>query len=148
MSSRDREDPYPGFRFLVEIDSIVVAGFSEVSGLGIEIDTEEYDEGGINHYTRTLHNGTKHPNLTFKRGLTDSPHLWAWIRRAVEGRAKRHDGRVIMKDYEGEKGIGWEFLGAYPVRWEGPELAADQGAVAMETLEITHRGLDIHGGGP
>ena len=32
-----RIDPYLGFRFLVEIEGLLVAGFSEVSGLQAEI---------------------------------------------------------------------------------------------------------------
>ena len=39
MAPAQRDDPYKGFNFLVEIDGVPVAGFSEVSGL--ECDTTE-----------------------------------------------------------------------------------------------------------
>ena len=40
-----RIDPYKGFRFRVEIDGIQQGGFAECSGLGSEIQVEEYREG-------------------------------------------------------------------------------------------------------
>ena len=40
-----RNNPYSGFNFLVEIDGLVDAGFSEISGLGHEIAVIEYREG-------------------------------------------------------------------------------------------------------
>jgi len=40
-----RRDPYVNFNFLVEINGMIEAGFSEVSGLYIETDIFEYKEG-------------------------------------------------------------------------------------------------------
>ena len=37
-----RNDPYSAFNFLVEIDSVIVAGFSEVGGLDTTTDPIEY----------------------------------------------------------------------------------------------------------
>jgi len=46
---------------LVEINGLVVGGFSEVSGLEVEIDVEEYREGGKNEYVHYLPTGAKYP---------------------------------------------------------------------------------------
>jgi hypothetical protein len=35
----------------------------------------------------------------------------------------------------------WDFRDAYPVKWSGPELKADSGTVAVESVELVHRGL-------
>ena len=35
----------------------------------------------------------------------------------------------------------WSFAGAFPVKWTGPDLKAQSGEVAMETIEIAHQGL-------
>ena len=40
------QDPYRNFRFLVEIEGIPQAGFTECSGIAAEIDVIEYREGG------------------------------------------------------------------------------------------------------
>jgi len=41
------QDPYRSFNFAVEIDAIMVAGFSEVSGLTAETEVIEYRTGGM-----------------------------------------------------------------------------------------------------
>jgi hypothetical protein len=37
--------------------------------------------------------------------------------------------------------IWWDFKEAFPVKWTGPELRADSGNVAFESIELAHRGL-------
>lgn len=50
-----RDDPYGNFNFLVDLGtgdtSTVVAGFQDVTGLGIEVTTAEYRNGNepVNH---------------------------------------------------------------------------------------------------
>ena len=145
MTAGDRTDPYLGFRFRVELDSLIVGAFAQVSGLSIEIDTEEVPEGGVNHYTRTVPTGTSHSNVTLERGLTDSSELWDWMQATVHGRVDRRNGRIILLDAAGDETWSWSFRGAYPVSWEGPDLDAAGSEVAIERLELAHLGF---GGGP
>lgn len=139
MSSRT--DPYRNYRFTVEIDSLIVGGFTEVEGLERELQTEEYEEGGRNHFTHTLPDRMTHPTLTLRRGLTDSDAFWGWIQDVTYGTIERKSGRLVVMDETGREVWGWEFREAYPVRWSGPDFRADQGAVAIETVELAHRGL-------
>src|SRR5450631_7703 len=44
------QDPLLGFRFAVEIEGLVTAGFSDVTGLHGEIEVLPYREGGLNAY--------------------------------------------------------------------------------------------------
>lgn len=148
MSTTNKRDPYLGFRFRVEVDSLVVAGFSEVTGLELGMQPEEYEEGGVNTHTHRLPTRYTQPNVVLRRGLTDSRELWDWIENAVNGRIERRNGRVILLDSTGELSWGWSFRDAYPVRWAGPELRADQGAVAIETLELAHEGVTKMNGLP
>lgn len=152
MSVEERADPYAGFRFLVEIDSLIVAGFSEVSGLELEMQPEDYQEGGVNHFTHKLPARFDHPNLVLRKGLTDSQTLWTWITETVQhvenGTLTRKNLRVIVLDSLGNESWGWEFQDAYPVKWSGPEFSADQGAVALESVELVHRGISELEGQP
>ena len=136
-----RSDPYGSFRFSVEIDSLIVGGFSEVTGLERELQTEEYNEGGVDGYTHEFPDRMTTPNLTLKRGLTDSDTFWSWIQDVKNGVVERRNGRILVLDSLDEEVWGWAFHEAYPVRWTGPELRADQGAVAFETVELVHNGL-------
>lgn len=143
-----RTDPYLDFRFHVEIDAVIVGGFTEVTGLEVELETEEYEEGGVNTHTHTLPKRAGYPNLTLRRGLTDATTLWEWLEATVAGRIERKNVRILLLDPAGAETWGWECHDAYPVRWAGPELQADQATVAIESLELAHTGLTTMEGLP
>ena len=137
----ERKDPYLSFRFLVEIQGLIVGGFSEVSGLQAETEVEEKREGGVNDYVHKLPTITKYPNITLKRGITDSDVLWNWHQDVVKGKFKRRTVYIILQDSEGNEEWRWEFDDAYPVKWTGPDLKADSSTVAVEGIELAHKGI-------
>lgn len=149
MSTSERTDPYLSYRFNVEIDSLLVAGFSEVQGLEMQLQTESAQKGG-NTSSQQYPTYLTSPNLRLVRGMTRSTELWDWIESAMNGPVERKSGRIILLDSVGTETWGWEFRNAYPVRWSGPTLAANggQGSVALETLELTHEGLSKMQGMP
>jgi phage tail-like protein len=136
------KDPYLGFKFRVEIKGVEVAGFSEVSGLQLEIETEEYREGGVNEYMHKLAGPARYPaNLVLKRGLMSTTALWDWQQQIVQGRITRHNGSIVLMNSAGEEKWRWNFKDAYPVKWNGPDLRGNTAEIALETLELVHRGL-------
>lgn len=138
----NRQDPYMAFSFLVEIGGLVVGGFSEVSGLQIETAVETYREGGVNEYEHKFAGPTRYPtNLILKRGLTDSEALWQWYLDVGQGKIVRKSGTIFLLDAQQQIARSWNFTDAYPIKWVGPELRASSGAVAIETLELVHRGI-------
>lgn len=141
MTTGERVDPYLNVRFHVELDSLIVGGFQSVEGLEVELETEEYEEGGVNHYTHVLPTRLTYSNLTLQRGLTTSDELWDWMSESIHGTAERKNGRIILLDSAGQQKQAWEFIDGYPVRWAGPEFSADGGDVAIEALEIAHHGI-------
>jgi phage tail-like protein len=46
-----------------------------------------------------------------------------------------------MYDGQGNQVTRWNFANAYPVKWVGPQFAADGKTAAVETLELAHDGL-------
>jgi len=135
-------DPYLGFNFLVEVDGLLVAGFTEVSGLQVEIQTEEYQEGGRNEYVHKLPGPTRYPqNIILRHGLTDLPFFWAWYEATARGLIVRHSGTIFLLDRAGIPHWAWHFIDAFPVRWTGPDFRAGSAEVAVETLELAHQGL-------
>jgi len=136
-----KEDPYLNFRFLLEIDGLIRGGFSEVSGLQVEVDTEDYQEGGVNDFVHKLPKGVRHQHLILKRGITDSAVLWKWHEDVVNGKIEFKSGRIIILDYEGKEKLQWRFKDAFPVKWAGPDFRADGNNVAIETIELIHKGF-------
>ena len=140
--------PLLNYRYRVEIAGLVVAGFSEVSGLEQEIQTEEFQEGGsdfIHHFPK----GIKHANLILKRGLSTSDELRKWYQAVVKavsyGSAipKRSTIYITLITPTGEEGVRFYIKEAYPIKWSGPQLSANGSEIAIETLELVHEGLEI-----
>ncbi|MGB9180928.1 MAG: phage tail protein [Pyrinomonadaceae bacterium] len=142
MATGQRVDPYRNFSFLVEIDGITQAGFSDCSGFGANTDPIEYREGGENKTPRKLPGLTKYPNITLKWGLTDSRELYDWYRDVVNGKIKRRNGSIILLDLEGKEKVRWNFFNAWPTKWDGPDFTAKGNDVSVETLELVHEGIE------
>lgn len=142
MPLGDRKDPISGFNFAVEISGLIVAGFSEVSGLQAEIEVQEYREGGVNGYIHKLAGPARYPsNLILRKGIADSTELWSWYREVSRGTIRRKPLDVVLFDSNRDEKRRWKFQNAYPVKWLGPDLKAASSDVAVEVLELAHEGL-------
>jgi len=144
MPAPKRSDPYQGFNFLVEIDGVTVAGFSEVSGLNSETAVIEYREGSDRRNSvRKIPGLTKFSNIVLKRGITTDRTLWNWRKAVIDGAVERLSGAIILLDAERTPVVRWNFREGWPAKWEGPTLKAAGNEVAIETLEIAHEGLEL-----
>jgi phage tail-like protein len=139
--SPGRTDPFAGFNFLVEIDGVARAGFTSVSGLTSEVDVVSYREGG-EFGVRQLPGLVKYPRLVLKRGFTLDRSLWEWHRAVVNGRIERHGVSVTLLDAARTPVARWNFVEAWPAKWQGPELNSLSSEVLIETLEIVHEGME------
>jgi phage tail-like protein len=142
MPDSQHSEPLSAFSFKVELAGVIEAGFSECAGIQVETEVEELREGGVNEFVHRLAKGSKHPNLSLKRGLTDSDVLWNWHQDVVSGKIERKKVDLLLLDFQGDETWRWSFHDAYPVKWIGPELKATGSAVSIETLELTHNGFD------
>ena len=129
-------------RFVIEMDSVVVANFQECTGLSVEVTVHEYVEGGNNEFVHRLPGGLKYGNITLKRGLSDSRQFLEWRPTIAGGRitVQRKNLSVKVFDHDGDTAKQWDVLEAYPVKWTGPELRASSMDVVIETLELAHKG--------
>lgn len=145
MALGARTDPLLAHMFAVELDGVIVGGFAEVTGLGLELETLDYREGGVNEFLHRLPGPARSPsNLILRRGLAASDALWRWQDDTARGRIVRRNGAVVVLD-EGEEAMRFSFVDGYPVRWTGPDLRAGNAVTALESLEIAHRGLSWRG---
>ena len=137
-----RNDPFPAFRFEVRLDDLPVAGFSECTGLRLETDVHEYNEGGLNSVVRKFPTRTKQSNVTLKRGIVDRV-MWDWYFALTQGTVDPRSGSIIVRDPSGENVVmEWHIRDAFPCKWMGPDLNATQNSVAVETLELCHQGIE------
>ena len=157
-----RLDPVPSYRFyVILLDAIdptkspgtaakqaleagkqVVAGFSSCTGLQINTEIYEYHEGGLNSYMHKFVTKTSHSNIVLKRGTTFTTDLWKWHQNVASGKIVRKNGAIIVQNDQGIPIAVWSFNNALPLRLSGPELDAMQSKTALETLELSHEGLE------
>jgi len=137
------DDASPNCRFYVEIDHKRAAVFTELSGLQVEMEVQEYMEGGTNSFVHRLPGRTKVGNITLKRGMASSREFLEWYLRVARGDVDRRNVSVMMYDVRGTVLMQWDFISAYPVKWVGPQLTATGAAMAVETLELTHNGFQL-----
>ena len=81
-------DVYSSYRFWVEIDGLTEGAFSECTGLQVETEVFEWEEGGLNQFKYRLPGRMKFTNLTLKRGIATAD-LWKWYAEGVEGKIQR-----------------------------------------------------------
>jgi len=142
-----RTNPYGAFNFQVSLGlgdaSAVIAGFSDVSGLGTEINYSEYRNGNeVSNTSRKIANTFKQEDVTLKRGLIGQTELFQWIKDVREGADKRYNAVITVNDEAGKAVATFILLNAQPKKWVGPTLAAKGGGeVAMEELHLTHEGV-------
>lgn len=139
-----RTDPFANFNFLVEIDGVIAAGFSEVSGLAAEVNIIEYREGtDIPLNVRKIPGLAKYSNITLKRGVSKDLSLWNWFNTVLKGTVQRANGSIILRDATGTPVLRWNFVNGWPCKWEGPHLDGRTSEVAIEVLEIAHEGISV-----
>ena len=144
MAAGERTDPYRGYNFKLEIDSINQAGFRECSGLDATSDPIDYREGNEKVYTnRKLPGQTKYSNITLKWGITKDHTLWDWRKKTIDGKTERKNGSIVLMNESGEEEVRWNFVNAWPTKWTGPSFNATANEVGIETLEIVHEGITL-----
>jgi len=137
-----RVDPYKNFRFLVEIDGIVQAGFSECSGFASNIEVIEYREGGEASTVRKLPGKVSYPDITLKWGITDSREIYDWHLTGVNGKLQRKNGSIILQDDAGTEKIRWNFFNAWCSKYDGPDFNAKGNDVAVDSVVVSCERLE------
>jgi phage tail-like protein len=143
MPPNQRKDPYRNFRFLVEIDGIAQAGFSEATIPDTTQEPVEYREGHEPPTVRKLPGLIKYGNVTLKWGITDSMDLYNWRKLVEQGKMSdaRRNMAVVLMDEEGNPAARWEFNDAWPSKYDAPDVNAKGTDIAIESLEIVHEGI-------
>jgi len=147
-----RDNPYGAFNFIVALggdqgdggEGTIVGGFSDASGLGVDVSYSEYRNGNEKFNTvRKVANTHKNDDVTLKRGLVGSLDLFTWLKGVRDGTADPRDITITLLDEARSPVATWRLHRAQPKKWVGPTLAAKGGGeVAMEELHLVHEGIE------
>ena len=135
-------------RFLFEVDGEKIGHFMEVGGLEVEVTVESIEEGGQNGFSHRLPGRMSWPNITLKRGVTETDNLLKWLNKssgeqfASAGNVlTRSTAAITLMSGTNVRLRSWNFFDAFPVKWSGPKFAATSSDSASESLEIAHHGF-------
>jgi phage tail-like protein len=143
MPPGDRTDPYAQYNFLILIDGVARAGFTEASGLNAEQEVVEYREGSENATVRKLPGLATYPNIMLKRGWTQDFDLWNWRKTTLDGVTERRGGSIVLLDEARQEALRFNFREGWICKWEGPQLNSTTNEVAIESIEICHEGIEL-----
>jgi phage tail-like protein len=139
-----RNEPLPAYFFEVEISGQTTFHFRSVSGLKIETDVVEYQEGGNNGGPiHKLAGVTRYANIRLTRAFTGDRALYDLFASTPKPDPARFNGRITMFDRRGTRVAAWKFINGFIVKWEGPDFDASKNEVAIESIEIAHEGLTL-----
>jgi phage tail-like protein len=141
----ERPDAHPAFRFAVQIDGLAEARFTECTLPALEVEVEEQKEGGFNAGTHLLPGRVRKGTLTLKRGVVSASDLLQWYADVMQGQLSkaRRQVSITLLDDEGQPVLRWDFGGAYPNKWSGPELSAGSATIAVESIELSYESVRV-----
>jgi phage tail-like protein len=144
--------PIPSFYFSVELDGEPVR-FQEVSGLEVNIETEDLIEGGNNLFKYRLPTRQAYGNITLSKGVIKEDNAFhEWIKTAMltqaslsnfaEGRVKTIKIDLMSPGKEAEAVRSWQVVEAFPIKWSISNLSASEHKIAIETVELAFQYLE------
>jgi phage tail-like protein len=138
--------PVPKFHFQVKWGADRI-GFTEVTGLDVQIDVIEYREGSNPEFSKIKMPGmVKYSNLTLKRGtLSTDSDFYKWIKALdpFTHLTQRREITISLLNESHTPIMTWSAKNAFPVKYQASDLKADGNEVAIETLELAHEGLTV-----
>jgi phage tail-like protein len=138
-----RVDPFRAFNFLVELEGIAEASFTECTGLGSTTEVIPQREGG-DLGEQKLPGRTTYADITLKWGLTGSRLLWDWRQQVVDGdiAGARRNGSLVVYDLANSTEVArWNFLRAWPSQYTLASYSAKGNDIAIDTLVLVHERL-------
>jgi phage tail-like protein len=123
--------------------------FQSVSGLSVELQTENLKEGGEQRFEHILPVRTKYNPLILKRGLVKDSKMIQWCMDAIDNfdiqpmdllvhllHVKRPDSQKLPQGIEPL--ITWNVVNAWPKKWSVSDFNAEQNSIAVESLELNY----------
>ena len=148
-----RFDPYKNFKFRVMWDGRYVAGVSRVTPLRRRTQVVTHREGGDASVQRRSPGVTQFDAITLERGRTHDVEFEQWANSVwnfgaglgseVSLRDFRKDVVIELMNEAGQKVMAFHVFRCWPSEYTAlGELAANEGAVAFESLTLEHEGWE------
>ncbi|HEY0638291.1 MAG TPA: phage tail protein [Pseudonocardiaceae bacterium] len=138
-------------RFRVVVQDVDLGGWATCRGLLVDFRHEMLKEGGHYDGFTIMPDRVLYSPISLSRAMnaTDSAAVHGWLQRVVrewyadsgDGGYTDHTAQITLLDAHQETVMTWRLRNVYPLKWRGPDLDAQAGNVAIETLDLAHEGF-------
>ena len=134
------QDALTAQRFSIEIDSVSLAQFQEVTGTASEVDVveiREVDAKGQLTLKKAI-GAVKPPTITLRRAANASMDLWNWHKAALDGKLKdaRRNGSIVQYDFGFAEVARYNFTNAWVSKLSISGMKAGENAPSVEEVTI------------
>ncbi|HET6856790.1 MAG TPA: phage tail protein [Streptomyces sp.] len=148
-----RFDPYKNFKFRVRWDGRYVAGASKVGALKRTTEVIPHRHGGDPSSSRKSPGRTEYEAITLERGVTHDSEFERWANKVwnygsglgAESSLRDFRKDVIIEVYNeaGQLALAYKVFRCWVSEFQAlPELDANAGAVAIQTLKLENEGWE------
>lgn len=118
--------------------------FSEVSGLGVEIEAIQFRSGGdVDTVGRVVPGRVTYHPVILRRGLARDMTLWRWLLDIEAGEPDFRPVTISILGEDNQPAVAFRLHSAWPSRLELGTLKGLGNEVAVETLQLTYERLDL-----
>jgi phage tail-like protein len=140
--------PAVGFHFSVMFELLPQLPndfrFQEVNGLTVDIDTEEFKEGGENRFVHKLPTRTRYQNIELKRGMFVGSGILLWCRNAIESfNFQPVNLTIALLNADHVPVAAWYIVNAYPISWSVSSFNASESRVVIESIKLQYNYFKI-----
>lgn len=146
------QEPFQAFRFLVEVEDggVIVAAFSQFSGVKMEVDTIQArsgdDQRGVQEYIPVR---TRFAPVTLTKGVVGDNNFLDWLFSAAAGPECGPHGdhlrrtlNIVALNEQGKRGVTWSLKNALPVGYELAPMDGGRSEVLSESLTFVITGME------
>ena len=146
------QEPFQAFRFLVEVENsgVVVAAFSQFSGVKMAVETIQARSGndgrGVQEFVPVL---TRFAPVTLTKGVIGDNDFLDWLFSAAAGPDTGPRGgdthrtlNVVALDQRGRRGVTWSLKNALPIGYELAPMDGSRSEVLSESLTFAITGME------
>ena len=139
--------PPVGFHFLVTFELSPQTDdtrFQEVTGLDVEMEMENFTEGGQNRFTWQLPKRSRYSDITLRRGMLIGSQVIKWFRDALENFSfAPANVHISLLNENHEPVMTWYVINAIPKRWSVTGLNAQDNSIMVESITLSYQYFNI-----
>jgi phage tail-like protein len=139
----ERQDVFRNYGFFLELQGERAGYFSKVTGLGIQVESIEYREGGMPSTVYKLPGRTRINDIELSHGITQSDTLWRWLNSAVQGKVERRNVSIVLLAPDGiGEVVRWNLGNAWLRELDVHDFDAMGNEVLIEKILLTAETLE------